>query len=539
VLARSSRAVPPLVWLVTALYQAVSLSQTMVFPNTRSPDERQHVDLIVKVATGEAWPWPAPGTVSVATGTGASVYLPRDRLPGPQHLADAAIPPRGERESYVEAGDAAPLEVTRDGRSVPLANQLVQHPPLYYLAGAAVLGLWPDWRDAPFDQVWMALRWANALLMVPMPLLVWATARRLRLPEPLPVAASMGLLAVPELTHLSSAVNNDNLLVLLMTAATALLARVLTRDHGLATAAALGAVTAAALLTKGFALLMPVWIGLAYLVAWYRVRSTAPLRALGVALLVAAPGLAWWVRNRIVYGALQPAGDKVTQTPRVAVYPWSDGGWHWLGRITDRFITTYFVQDHSGRMAMDASWWAAHVALALGVVGLVVTLVRRTLPRLDTLVLLVPTVAVAAIVGSASYQQFAATHLMAAQQGRYLFGGIAGALVVTFAGAAHLGREVRRLAPAAVLVFAAAMHAAFQLDTWQLYWMSPGGNVIDAARAVSRLYPFGLAVQAVVLGATAALAVGCAVGAVRCATGASPTAGRPLEDPTGFRPRGA
>src|SRR5688500_13483856 len=65
------RHVPRVVWLVVALHVLVMLCQTAVFPNLRSPDELQHVDLILAVETGTAWPWPDPGTLRVSQGSSA------------------------------------------------------------------------------------------------------------------------------------------------------------------------------------------------------------------------------------------------------------------------------------------------------------------------------------------------------------------------------------------------------------------------------------------------------------------------------------
>lgn len=258
------RAVPNPVWLILILHLLVVLCQSAVFPNFRAPDEREHVDLIVTVAQGHAWPWPDPGTVNVSKGSRAGGFTIQNRVPAPLHLSEHEPPPRGERPSYRAAGGADLMG--------PPANQLIQHPPLYYLAGAAVLSLYPDWEDAPFDRVYLILRLWNALLTAAVPLLLWATARRLSLPDPLPVAAALVPLGVPEFTHTAASVNNDNLLVVLAAALTLLLVRVLSGDTSRRTAVAIGVLTTLALLTKGLALMIPLWVGMAYLLAAFRFR---------------------------------------------------------------------------------------------------------------------------------------------------------------------------------------------------------------------------------------------------------------------------
>ncbi|QAY68886.1 glycosyltransferase family 39 protein [Xylanimonas protaetiae] len=520
---RALAAVPVLVWLAVALFLTTSLAQTLVLPNGRSPDERQHVDLVVKAATGQAWPWPDPGTATIATGSGASQFLPSNRLDGPQHLPLVDVPARGERASYLDAGGAEPwASVRADGVTRAVRNQLVQHPPLYYLAGGALLNLWPDWQHAPFDQVWLTLRWANALLLAPLPLLVWAVARRLRLPAPLPVAAALVPFAVPELTRLAASVNNDNLLVLLFAVVTVLLARVVTGDASRRTGVLLGVLTTAALLTKGFALLLPAWIALAYAVLWWRSRTRAPVVALGLAAACAVPGALWWVRNLVLFGRVQPAGNRVHQVSPEPLYSWSDGGWHWLGRLLDRFVTTFAVQDGSARLARDASWWGAHVLLVLVLAGLALTLARGALRRADVAVLVLPTVALGGIVAAGSWETFTTVHTMAAMQGRYLYGGLAGMAVAALAAAGALAPRRRRFVSLGVLGVALVVHAAYQVDVWQLYWTAPGRSLADAARAASHLYPFGTGVQAIVLTAAAAALVTCVVATVRAASAAAP-----------------
>lgn len=514
------RAVPTVVWLIAIVHLSVALAQTAIFPNARSPDERQQVDLVLQVEQGEAWPWPDPGTLFVTRGMDAGHFIAVDRLPGRQHLADRDdVPPRGERPSYASAGGATPLDE-------PYFNQLIQHPPLYYVLGAGVVAVIPDWTGQPLDAVWMVLRWGNALLAAALPILLFLTARRLGLPSPLPVVAAATPLLVPELTHMESAVNNDNLLIVLMAGATYLVARVLTGDLGWRTGAALGAVTSLALLTKGFALLIPAWIVLAYVVAAVRERRRADAaRGLLVAALTSVPGALWWLRNLLLYDTVQPHGTHTEPPDLTAVHGWSDGGWDWLGRFVERFVTLFFVNDHDSDRAMDASWWMARVVLVVLLVGIGAALVRRGVPRAAALVLLFPIPALAGIVARGSYEQFAAFgDTAAAQQGRYLFPGVVGLMVVAVAGAAVLAPRWRRWVLPGLLALAVAIHAAFWHDVWTLYWLpadagaSNLGGLTHAVEAIAFWYPFPPAVLGVVLLAGLAAAGLLAREAIRAAT---------------------
>lgn len=488
---------PTVVWLIAAVHLVVALAQTAAFPNARSPDEHKQVDLVLQVAQGSAWPWPDPGTAFVTEGTAAGYFVPVDRLPGRQHLAGRDdVPPRGERPSYQDAGGGAPL-------AAPQYNQLIQHPPLYYLAGGAVVALVPDWPERSLDAVWMLLRWGNALLTAVLPILIFLTARRLRLPAPLPVVAAATPLAVPELTHIESSVNNDTLLIVLFAAATYLVARVLTGDLRLRTGAALGVVTSLALLTKGFALLLPAWVVLAYVVAAVRERRPGDaVRGLLVAGAASVPGALWWLRNRLEYGTLQPHGTHAEPPDLTAVYGWSDGGWDWLSRFAERMVTLFFVNDHDSSRSLDPSWWMARVALVVLLAGIAAVFVRRGLARSVALVLLFPIPALAGIVARGSWEQFAAFGSTgAAQQGRYLFPGVVGLMVVAVAGAAALPMAWRRWLLPGLLVLAAAMHVAFWHDVWTLYWLPEDGfaGLGRAVGAVVFWYPFPPVVLGVVL----------------------------------------
>ena len=68
---------------------------------------------------------------------------------------------------------------------------------------------------AALDRDWYVMRLFNVMMLVPLPLLAWAAARRLHVGEAAAITASVVPLAVPQLLHIGSSINNDNLLVLL------------------------------------------------------------------------------------------------------------------------------------------------------------------------------------------------------------------------------------------------------------------------------------------------------------------------------------
>src|SRR3954447_15378180 len=74
------RRVPRIVWLITLLYLGVVLCQSALFPNFRSPDERQQIDLVAQVAE-HTWPWSVQGWLPQKQGSRAGGFA-HSRIPG-------------------------------------------------------------------------------------------------------------------------------------------------------------------------------------------------------------------------------------------------------------------------------------------------------------------------------------------------------------------------------------------------------------------------------------------------------------------------
>ena len=469
------RQVPRAVWLVVLLHVLVMLCQTAVFPNIRAPDELRHFDMIVSVEKGKAWPWPDPGTLRLNRGSAAAGFVPGDRIDKRLALADRRLPPRSSRESFDERGGDAPTE---DGRKLSQShNNMVQHPPLYYLGEAALLAAMGHWEDDPLDRVMLLLRWSNVFLLAALPLLLFGTARRLGLPQPVPLAASLFPLLVPELTRSGGSVNNDNLLILAGALLALLLTRVLTGDTSRRTALWIGAVTTVALLTKGLALVLPVWVAVTYAVALYRTRRLSVVWSALLAGALTCVGLAWWVKNKVAYGVVQPDGLRTEPRVLPVRFFWEDWGNAYIARYAERMVTTFFVQDQAGTRLHDATWWLARVVLLLLVVGILTTLVLGILRRVDALVLMVPTVLLAGLVAKGSWAVFSMIGQYAALQGRYLFAAATALAVVAASAIAGLPERLRRPVPFLLLGLGAVIHLANTAKSLNLFWAPAGTSV--------------------------------------------------------------
>ena len=317
---------------------------------------------------------------------------------------------------------------------------MVQHPPLYYWMEAAVLRM-PGVSGLAWDlQVWI-MRLLSVVLMLPVPLLCWATARRLLTatsggaamdPERasrLAVLAAVVPLSVPNMIRDGSSVTNDTLLILTTSVVLYLVSRVMTGDLSRRTAAWLAVALAAALLTKGLALVLPLVILAAYLIAGRRQRPPPPRsRAVGVPLLIVAVGAVvgglWWLRNLIEYGTVQVDGFGAAQTRVLYGTPDHKGTLlHFIPAFTSGFISRIWggigIPDTPNPGPIIVYGW--FIVVLVGVVGALVVKGRAG-ERLGALVLIATSVLTFGVVAEGSLSVFRqwSDHL-SAEQGRYLY----------------------------------------------------------------------------------------------------------------------
>jgi 4-amino-4-deoxy-L-arabinose transferase-like glycosyltransferase len=194
------------------------------------------------------------------------------------------------RSYLAEVAHTHPSRADGGGPSTAAPN-----PPLYYLF--ADLAYWADSGGNAFSRMYAIQIWGVALLLLSVTggwLLAGEVLGRRRLPQ-LAGAAVVGL--EPMATFLSTSITPDAMLMTLWTLGLWLGARVINRSARPLDAAALCAITAAAILTKAtsYALLPAVLFAL--VVGWWRrpkEERTAALRRLAPALVVlAVPVLAW------------------------------------------------------------------------------------------------------------------------------------------------------------------------------------------------------------------------------------------------------
>ncbi|KPM51399.1 hypothetical protein ACG83_35345 [Frankia sp. R43] len=592
--------VPVLVLLITALHVALLVTYSFVYTTWTGYDEAQHVDMVYGLQHGAGWP--APGEKMIATGVAATsddfdrgrfqdMFQSGGKRRGSPSFAEIAPTPRGDRLSFDELGGATPVD---DGR---LSNQMIQHPPLVYAIGAGLLDVVAGSEHWAYDQQVLVLRLLNILLLAPVPLLAWAAARRFGLRRPLATAAAALPLAVPGFTRVGATFNNDGILILATGALTVVLAGVVRGDLRRRTAAWAGVWFGVAMLSKAFAFALPFTIAAAYLVGWRqarrdqhpagdgrpcagRVRLPVLPAVIAVGLGVAIGGW-WWVRNYLLYDALQPNGW-ATDPPRREPLLLPDSFFTWLWYFVRTMISRFW--GGLGMFEPPQLSPIAIVAATVTVIGLsvtaVVTAARRRAPVAEAvtedapaaateaapdaaveaspkaattaspeatatteatteattagaglgwitraaapLVLLAPVFLAYLMVGQRSWAEYERYTRGIAVQGRYLYLGLVGLAVVVAAGLGRsLGRRAR-WAPSVVLLGALVMQGLALLAVCSYYWLPRGVRFVptripDVVSAIARWAPLPVGVTIGAFVLTGLLWVGVLLVSVRTA----------------------
>lgn len=491
-----------MVWSITALHLTILLAYSILAPTYRAPDEPLHVDLAHLFS--EELRYPAWDERDTGSGILRSLDLVEFHS-GSRNLEAAEAPNRGDRPSIDE------LEEPPRSRG---ANQLPQHPPLYYaIAGGLERGVDAVTGDPirAFDLEAWFYRLVSMLIIAPVPVLIYRTGRRLALPEPVSTAATLFPLAVPNYLHIGSVANNDSLLILLFCALTPLVVRLADGDVGLRAAALAGFVTGLAMYTKGFALVMPFWVLAGLVVALRRLGTDHIGRVARAGVVYSAASLAaggwWWIANVIRYGQLAPSryGE--------LVQPIEDDA-----RDLVMFLRTW-GELTTRRFWGDFGWFDVHIpgvaviaASAVVVTALVVACARRdrvaATPVGNRLLLAAPFVLLVALQFRNALQAYLDLGRMPGLQGRYWFGAMAALAVIVALGIANLRPSLVRLLPIGMLAGAVAMNVLGVRAMLGHYWGAPGSTVTERIRAAVAWAP--MEGEMIAIGAIVGLVVGLA-----------------------------
>jgi hypothetical protein len=495
---RRHRRVPAVVWWISALHVTLLLAYSVLLPTYRAPDEMLHVDLAHVFS--EDFHYPAWDERDTGAGILHSLNIVQFHT-GSRHLEESAAPPKDDRPSIDE------LDEQPRPRGI---NQLSQHPPLYsVVAGTLERGVELVTGDpiGAFDVEAWFYRLVSILLVAPLPLIIWTVGRRLGLPEPVGIAATLIPLSIPQYLHMGSVANNDSLLILLFWLLTPVILRLADGDVRARTAALAGLLTGLALYTKGFALVLPLWVLAALLVALRRL-GRAHLRQVTLAgLTYSAMSLAfggwWWIANLVRYDDPSPSRYRELVSPIESdVRDYGSFFEGWSSATIRRFWGEFGLFDvHIPGVAIRA-------ASAVVIVGLVVACARRDRvagsPIGTRLLLAAPIILLVAVQFGLALRAYVELGRMPGLQGRYWFGALAALAAIVALGLANLFRRGVRWLPLAVLAGGVAMNVLAVKTILGFYWAAPGASITSQVQAAVAWAPLQGEV----------LAVGAAVGAV-------------------------
>ncbi|MGI8867692.1 MAG: glycosyltransferase family 39 protein [Mycobacteriales bacterium] len=490
---------PPLVvWLLTGAFAALMMMCTFLYPALGNPGEAQHADLIYSFANGNQFFDPGSRTVSQGVQSAQETAYPPTRP-----LADQQPTLRGQRQSLnALGGDRAGTQ--------HVINTATQHPPLYYLIGAGVLRITPDWW--PADRQIAILRYLSLLFLLPLPLLAWAAVRSLVGNTSAASLAAALPLAIPGLVRVGASVTNESLLILLGSVLAFLLARVVAGHLGLGTGLAVGVVTGLACLTQAVGLVFPAAVLVAYGVAWARRRRLAWMPLVAAGALTAALSAWWWIRNLALFHTLLPKGlgSQYYAVRGVATGHYSVGDYtHDLFTVTGWRVLGGLGMMESPRFSLVFSWiWLG--ALAVGVLLALGYGTGTRLGRGSIAVFLAAPVLTLLAMWLAGRSDFLFNGYLPLAQGRFLYPMLIGIFAIAAIGFARcVGERVGRWLPLAAIVAALATQAWAWRQLLHAWWTPHVGStkneIRETVRGILRFSPWAHPVTAAAFIAVAAL----------------------------------
>jgi len=282
------------------MFFATSVAFLLNTPTLIGPDEVAQFDRVYAASHGQVVLAPAEINISTGVRGVANTYVMSLMKANAASWAEFTPITRGHRPSLAELGG------NQRSLEVDVSNYITQHPPLYYGLMGGLVWLIPGSDDMPADTLVLITRLFDVLMLLPIPLLFWYSARQMLGDSPVTTAAAFLPLIVPGLARGAATVNNDNLAILLGAAMVALCIKVMRGDRTVGTAALLAGLAVAGSLTKATIMFVLIMIPLAYLLQARRHRRI-PKPVVLITLTVGALGAgAWWMRNLVLFGEVQP-----------------------------------------------------------------------------------------------------------------------------------------------------------------------------------------------------------------------------------------
>jgi 4-amino-4-deoxy-L-arabinose transferase-like glycosyltransferase len=406
---------------LTAAFGLLLVVWALVTPLFGAPDEAPHLNSVVRVAEGGGWP------AAATTPYYDAVLVMRE---------SAGSPP-AERPTVGE------LLTEHPGFRADI-DQMSQHPPTYYAVAAGVLRL-VDYHDVRWDHAVVLLRLLDVVLVAPLPLLAWATVRRVTRSPRAGVVGALAVFVVPQVAQIGSSLSNDAPVMLLGASIVYAGSRLLTGDLRWRTLVALGLLMGTAAATKGTALPLVPFVAVVALFSGVGVLAW-PVRVLRLAvagaLTLAVSGW-WWIHNVLVYGTLQPNGMGDARPEQ----PWPAGETVNVGAFANQIWSGVSASfwGNFGSLKFPMSPVLTDALTMLVVLPVLAFALRRRQDAIVAVALATAPVALFASLALTVFNTYAETQGIYGTQGRYLFPGlVAGIALAALAWRRMLVSEGRR-----------------------------------------------------------------------------------------------
>lgn len=400
-------------------------------PSFRGPDEVQHYNSTLRMATTGVWP--DPGNAAIDSQVILATHEAGFMAGEDDFFAQANITPLrdglGENAGYAQPYAISPITPHLERTVIEYGNgglpqhvdQLTQHPPLYYQIVAGTMNL-TGVMDWPWDRQLLFIRLVSALMTLPLIPSIVYTARKVGASRLVSLVTGTFVFAIPQLVFATSVASNDALGIGAGALTIAGIAAAMFGKGSWCPVVFSGIMLGIGLWSKGTFIPMGLVVGLAFLLnksvpSWRR-RLAQGISAgvIGVAL-----GGFWWIRNYVMFGSFQPKG-----LVRSSALEGTDFARYF--RQTFRLIVDS-SWGQFGWLEWWLPWWLISILAMSALVSLVVSITKGPdrIKRFN-LVLFYGLVGLVLIVKA--WGTFQDLGYVAGVQGRYMFPGVVGLIVV-------------------------------------------------------------------------------------------------------------
>lgn len=414
---------PLFIWILLALFIVRAFVYAYYVPPWQGPDEPQHYDYIHYLQTEKHLPVLGVATMcnKVRKSLNSFYFNQYTRQKNP--YAGKKTLDTTERP-VAKIAHFDPKPINKDAPAISAQrNQIIQHPPLYYVLGAVIT--WP-FKDSSLLNSIFILRLLSALFGLGVVVLTYLAFSLIFGERSYQSYGATAFVAInPMFAHVTSIINNDSLANFLFALFLYLFTKSVIDGLDVRRGAALGAVIGLGLLTKFFFVFtLPLMLmGFLLFRSKMAISLTASLVSIGMPVVLSS---FVYIRNVLLYGAIQPI-YRFRTLDSTAYQNMSFFGYLFTTEFTKKFVISFWSNFGWIMPRYDMIYYkAASVIVFLALIGFAVYMVslviKKDFVKFKLLGLL--SLAPASLVFAISYNSFKlakASGVIEGVQGRYLF----------------------------------------------------------------------------------------------------------------------